>query len=179
MHRTLVVLLCAAAPAQAFAQDDFSRLALKPGQVIFVTDSTDTIVSGVASQASASELTVDGRRFTPATVLKIERKGDSVWNGAAIGFAAGAASGLTIGAEACADSSKWRCVVGGGVTLGAIGALIDWARTGRTTIYDRRLRKVGRAGWSVVPSITPHIQSVAVVIGSDPSASSTSRSRDR
>jgi hypothetical protein len=163
MRRLVVMLLYVAAPATTWAQDDFSRLALKPGQVVFVTDaSTGTTVSGVATQVTASELTVDGRRFTPAPGLKIARKGDALWNGAAIGFAAGAVSGLTIGAEACADSSQWHCVVGGGVTLAAIGALIDWAHAGRTTIYDGRRASAGRTAWTVVPSVTDQRRSLAI-----------------
>src|SRR6185436_14057264 len=126
MRHLLVALTCACicAPAAALAQEDFSRLTLKPGQTIYVTDSAGTEVKGPLTQISPSELTVDGRRFTPSSGLKIARRGDAVWNGALIGFGAGVASGLTIGAEACDDA--WKCAVGGGLTLGVLGALIDW-----------------------------------------------------
>ena len=163
MRGLLVVLMCAGVSGAARAQEDFSRLALTPGQTIFVTDTrTGTEVSGVVTQVSATELTVGGRRFTPSVDLKIARTGDALWNGAAIGFAIGAVSGLTIGAEACADSAKWHCVGGGGLTLGALGALIDWAHSGRTTIYDGRTGGTKQTAWAVTPLVTAHSRSVAL-----------------
>ena len=159
MRELLVALACVCVSTTALAQEDFSQLTLTPGQMIYVTDPAGgTEIRGPLSQISASELTIDGHRFTPSSGLKIARKGDPVWNGAAIGFAAGVVSGLTIGGEACAASSKWSCVIGGGLTLGALGALIDWAHSGRTTVYEGRVK---RTAWVVLPTVTAQTKSVA------------------
>ena len=48
--------------------------------------------------------------------------------GAIIGGSIGAVLGPTIGAESCPENKKYQCVLTGGVTLGAVGALIGWLK---------------------------------------------------
>jgi hypothetical protein len=48
--------------------------------------------------------------------------------GAMIGAGIGAVLASTIGQEACLNAPRWHCAAKGGVTLGALGALIGWLR---------------------------------------------------
>jgi hypothetical protein len=90
---------------------------------------------------------VDGaeRRFEAARVTRIQRRGDSLRNGAIIGAVVGAAMGiLTAGIADCpGDSPDGGCpgsrvalfVVSTG-TYSAIGTGIDALIPGRTTLYE-------------------------------------------
>jgi hypothetical protein len=162
MLRWLAVLMCAIVPARAWAQDDFSHLNAKIGQYLRVTDN-DGKTAGVLTELTPQRIVVGDREFVPGPGLTIEKRGDSLWNGAAWGFAIGAVLGPTVGAEACRDSPMWHCVVGGGMVWAGIGALIDWAHAGRTTVYTGRA-PVGHdaAAWRVLPIITLRTQAVAV-----------------
>ena len=118
---------------------------------------------GRVTALSPSALSIDGYAFTPAQAVKIERPGDSIWNGAAIGYGVGALFGLTIGAEACLHGSTWRCVNAGGITYGLLGAVIDYAHKGRRTIYKSQAAAPRRAV-RIVPDITPERKGVAVAL---------------
>jgi hypothetical protein len=136
MHRvpaTLIAIawLTVAAPASA-QPDDFAGLRLKPGDQVFVTDSTGTETSGPLTWLSPSMLVVNDLVFEPREELKIERAGDSLWNGAAIGAALGAARGGFQTTRFCGGCSAI------GSLLGALaGAAFDAHFVGRTVLYDR------------------------------------------
>lgn len=119
----------------ARAQSDFSGLKLGKGDQIYVTPPSGAEVSGRVISLTPMLLEIDGHQFKPESGLRIDRRGDSLLNGALIGVPIGALAGVTIGAEACLDSEKWKCAVGGAVTYAALGALIDWLHVGRTRIY--------------------------------------------
>jgi hypothetical protein len=119
----------------AHAQSDFTGLTLGPGDQIFVTPTSGPEVSGRVISLTPTLLEIDAHQFKPEPGLTIDRRGDSLLNGALIGLPIGAVAGVTIGAEACPDSQKWKCAVGGAVTYAALGALIDWLHVGRTRIY--------------------------------------------
>ena len=162
----LVSVLIGAGAARAEAQPppDFSRLEIKVGDILYVTDPGGVEVSGPLAARSPAALKINGYTFQPEPGLKIERRGDPIWDGALIGFGAGALIGGTIAAEACLHQPRWHCVVGGGVGYSAVGAFIDWAHKGRTVIYDARLHALGRAARYVFPVISPQQKAIAVTL---------------
>ncbi|MEX2273071.1 MAG: hypothetical protein WD690_16485 [Vicinamibacterales bacterium] len=87
------------------------------------------------------------RRFDLAKVRRIEKRGDSLKNGALIGAAFGLLGGLLIGALGtcepppgvvtnCEDASPIAIGVVGGLLYGAVGAGIDALIRGRTVLYQ-------------------------------------------
>jgi hypothetical protein len=135
MHRVLAIVICAAVPGSAWAQDDFSRLKVKLGQIVYVTDTaTGVEVSGPMRTLSSTLLTIDGYTFQPRADLIIERRGDPLWDGAAIGFGLGAFVFFPVVHET-GQASSFRPV--NGCIWAAVGALIDYAHAGRTTVYNR------------------------------------------
>jgi hypothetical protein len=162
MVRSLAVLMCVIVPVPVLAQDDdFAHLKARVGQRLTVT-AADATVTGVLTELTPQRIVVGDREFLPGPGLKVEKLGDPLWNGAAYGFAIGAVLGPTVGAEACRDAPMWQCVVGGGAVWAGIGALIDWAHAGRTTVYAGRAAASHDAGWQVLPLLTPRTQAVAV-----------------
>ena len=129
------VMLSSPALLAAQTAPDFSSLRAGVGDKVVITDASGVEVGGRVTALTPSALSIDGYAFSPADAVKIERPGDSIWNGAAIGYGVGALFGLTIGAEACLHGSTWRCVNAGGITYGLLGAIIDFAHKGRRTIY--------------------------------------------
>jgi hypothetical protein len=117
-------------------QPDFSRIRLKVGDHIYVSDPERKVeISGRLTSLSADELSVDGYQFAPKPGLKIERSGDTIWDGATLGFLVGALGGVTWGAEACLRTSIMHCFFNDGIFYGAVGAYIDWKHKGRTTVF--------------------------------------------
>jgi hypothetical protein len=152
----LAALLCAG-PARA--QSDFSGLNLRPGEVIFVTDSTGTSVSGPVSMISPSALRIGGYEFKPAPGLKIERRGDSLRNGTLIGLAVGVGIAAAVGGQGCTanECPKGAWLVAPVAGYGALGAFIDWRHEGRTVIYRA---PQGGAALRVLPTITPDAKAI-------------------
>jgi hypothetical protein len=106
MHRQTVALaiaitlrLSSSASAQPLessprTQTDFSRVRLKVGDHVYVLDPERKVeVSGRLTRLSADELSVDGYQFVPKPGLKVERDGDTIWDGAALGSSSGDSSG--------------------------------------------------------------------------------------
>jgi len=112
-------LASSAAVVAAQTAADFSALRARVGDEIVVTSAEGVEIGGRVTKISPSALSIDGYAFTPSDAIKIERPGDSLWNGAAIGYGVGALFGMTIGAEACLHESTWRCVNAGGIALRA------------------------------------------------------------
>jgi hypothetical protein len=156
-------LASSAAVAAAQTAPDFSALRAGVGDEIVVTSAEGVEIGGRITKISPSALSIDGYAFTPADAIKIERPGDSLWNGAAIGYGVGALFGATIGAEACLHESTWRCVNSGGITYGLLGALIDYAHKGRRTIY-KSPSGAPRKAMRLVPDIGPERKGVAVAL---------------
>ena len=141
MRALLCLIGCAialpTATASAQRATDFSTLPVKVGETIFVTDAaTGVAVSGPLTALSPARLSIDGYAFTPDSALTIERAGDPIWGGAAVGFALGAFALYPVVPETFV-SQGGRFRINNGLMWGAIGALIDHAHKGRTTIYNR------------------------------------------
>jgi hypothetical protein len=161
MRRVLAILICAAMPGRAWAQDDFSHLKVKLGQFVYVTDAAAGVeVSGPLESLSPWVLTVDGYTFEPKPGLKIERRGDSLWNGALIGFGLGAFLFYPVVSEV-GPAGAFRPI--NGCLWAGIGGLIDYAHVGRTTIYDRSSDAPGRSV-RLVPDVGAHRKAVALAV---------------
>jgi len=156
-------LASSAAVAATQAAPDFSALRAGVGDEIVVTTAEGVEVGGRVTKISPSALSIDGYAFTPSEAIKIERPGDSIWNGFAIGYGVGALFGLTIGAEGCLHGQSWRCMNGGGITYGLLGALIDFAHKGRRTIYKSG-SAAPRREVKLVPDIGGERKGVAVAL---------------
>ena len=164
------VLLCAigcalatsTATAAAQTAPDFSTLRLEVGDTIYVTDTaTGVEVSGPVKTLTAAELSINGYAFTPAPGLTIERSGDSIWGGAVVGFSLGAFLLYPVVPETFV-SEGGSVRINNGLMWAAIGALIDYAHKGRTTIY-RGSQSAGRSV-RLVPEIGPRRKGVALAL---------------
>lgn len=113
---------------------DFSGLSARPGDTLIVALPSGVEVRGRLTEVSRARLVIDGYVFHPEPGLSIYRHGDTVLDGAGVGFLAGMLASLTVSAEACLGRSDLRCVAQGGLTGAALGALLDWAHVGRTRI---------------------------------------------
>ena len=135
VHVLVCGLVFGAGPVAAQTTRDFSKLKVKIGDIIYVTDlNTGTSVNGPIGTLSPSELTINGYRFNPRAALKIERRGDPPWEGAAVGFALGAFALFPILPETFVPRGG-AVRINNGLFWGCIGALVDRAHKGRTTIY--------------------------------------------
>jgi hypothetical protein len=111
---------------------DFTSLWQKTrsGETVFVTDDVGQRVRGTLLRTTPSTIVMldhgTEREFSTGRVRSIARRGDPVFDGAAIGAAVGIAAGARDGA--------WSALLLGG-TYAGIGALVDAGLHGRTTIY--------------------------------------------
>ena len=158
---------------------DDLRTLLKTGDRIVVTDDTGRRTGGRLGELTSASLQLlvpkteaDGRQvFVPARRLletevrrvQLERR-DSLLNGTLIGLAPGAALAVLAGVGVGSDCGWGRdyCARGpnelffevlafaGGIGA-ATGALIDWARYERATVYDRQATRTSRVtlSWAV------------------------------
>ncbi len=142
-----VVLFSACAsvmPGPAHAQADFAETTIAAGQEVRVTEPSGRWLQGVVTDVTPTTLSVAGRVFQPEAGLKVERVGDSVWNGAAIGFGIGALLGGSMNRTGCFSNKGPGCVVKPGLVFGGIAALIDRAIVGRRTVFVGQSAKVTR-----------------------------------
>lgn len=152
MMRGIAILAAVLVPGAAFAQ---STAQSWPGQAkagsstVYVLDDTGVETSGRLLRLDPDSLVllVDGveRRFEAARVTRIEKRGDSLRNGAVIGAIVGVAVGvLAAGMADCpGDDPSGSCpgVRAAGVMVStgfyaAVGAGIDALVVGRTTLYE-------------------------------------------
>lgn len=142
---------CATSPAATFAQ---SASAVWPGlersalQTVYLRDQSGAETSGKLLRLSpeAVVLLVDGseRPFAMADVSRIQKRGDSLRNGALIGGALGLGIGILMGgiADCPGANASGPCpafhavlVPVAALTYAALGAGVDALVQGRTTIY--------------------------------------------
>jgi hypothetical protein len=145
-------------------QRGFAALPLAVGDVVYVTDlRTGVEVSGRVTEITPSTLAIDGYTFQSGMDLKIDRRGHSLWKGAAIGFALGSLVLYPVIPEVVTGSRAGSFRPTNGLLWAGIGALIDRAHAGRTTIYDR---SSGGRGSSVrlVPDVSAHRKGAALVV---------------
>src|SRR5262245_64170982 len=139
----------------AQAQASFGGVQSPGLPTVFVTDRSGEETKGILQRLTESEISVlvDGttKTFTPDEVSTIERKGDSLKNGALIGLSIGAVTGvLTMGLSDCPTSNsscpaqRWAMVLLNAGIYTAIGTAIDAAIPGRTRIWPQKPRKAGQ-----------------------------------
>jgi opacity protein-like surface antigen len=158
MAGLLAVASAQATPAPA--------LTLKPGDRVVVTDDRQSIRGRIADiTADTVILDNDSRpvRLPLTTIRQIDRSGDSLFNGSAIGAALGGGSTLALMAQACSNSDcadtsssfDSRLTLLGTLIGAGIGALVDAAIDGRKTVYTAGAPKPvlvpGKAPAAVVP----------------------------
>jgi hypothetical protein len=141
-------------PTNAAAQESFAsvRNRVAPGDTVFVIDVTGTETRGqvMTVDLSTIRLKVNGteRQWEEAAVYRLERRGDSVKDGARRGVIAGAVVGAVLGAIAgatWANSGSGSTPIGGALGVGLVGAGLglgigvgmDALIQGRTLIYYR------------------------------------------
>jgi hypothetical protein len=157
-----LAILIAAAPGGVYAQDTSSSW---PGLVssrlstVYVLDESGAETSGRLLRLSPDSLVllVDGteRRFETARVARIQKRGDSLRNGAIIGAVVGGVLGIiSAGIAECPGRETGGCpgtratffLMSTGV-YSAIGTGIDALIPGRTTLYEApRVVPAGRDG---------------------------------
>jgi hypothetical protein len=145
------------APLPAAAQPPLDSV--KAGQQIRVTDAVGDRFSGRVEVLTSDTVTVSGRVFRTAQVTKIERKGDSLWNGVAIGAAVGLLLPL-LPSEACFKQSRAGCIASGIETGALLGVAVDAVHRGYTTVYQANRRTTLR----VVPRMERHAANVAFAV---------------
>lgn len=130
--------------ALAHAQDDFRAVRLKPGDVVYVTPPSGLEVRGRVTHVTPSAITVDGVEFRPGPGLRIQRRGDQVWDGLIKGLVIGGVVGVIMGAGECDVANPyWACVASGVAWFGALGTVVDALHVGRTTVYIGTSRPSG------------------------------------
>ncbi|HUF48204.1 MAG TPA: hypothetical protein VMM93_10340 [Vicinamibacterales bacterium] len=152
MKRWVAIVAAVLVPGAAYGQDplpgwpglDLSRLS-----TVYVVAVTGEQTTGTLLRLDRDSLTLlsDGaeRRFEAARVRRIDRRGDSLRNGAIIGAVVGAVlGGLVVGASDCPGSVPGGRCLGARVGLAimstgvyaAMGTALDALVVGRTTLYE-------------------------------------------
>jgi hypothetical protein len=165
----VAIFIAALGPGVASAQDaaaNWPGLVSSGLSTVYVLDNTGTETSGKFLRLNPDSivLLVDGaeRRFETARVARIQKRGDSLRNGAIIGAVVGVAMGIiTAGISDCpGDHPGGGCpgsraalfLVSTGV-YSAIGTGIDALIPGRTTLYEApKAPPAADGGGSVAPA---------------------------
>jgi hypothetical protein len=143
-----------------------TQINLAPGDRIDVTDERQTIRGRIAELTSESLVLVndDGRRrLALPSVQQIDRVGDPLWNGTAIGAAVGGGSALAAMAKACSNTNcsdtsanlDPRITLLGTLIGAGVGAAIDAMIDGRRTVYRAGQPEASQPAPTVQPS-RPH-----------------------
>jgi hypothetical protein len=152
MKRCFAILMATLVPIAVCAQDaplGWPGLAPTGLSTVYVLDDTEIETSGTLLRVNPDSLVllVGGaeRRFEAARVRRIQRRGDSLRNGALIGAIVGVAMGVVVGGisdcpgdnrgGSCPGSRAAMFLVSTGV-YAAIGTGIDALVPGRTTLYE-------------------------------------------
>jgi hypothetical protein len=121
----------------ALAQIDFASTSLKVGDFVFVTTPAGKTISGRVGDIQADRLTLNGFDFKPEPRLLIERRGDSVKDGACKGMIVGSLLTFVI---AAANGTKMNDIPALLLFYAGPhafwGATVDWLHTGRTTVFS-------------------------------------------
>jgi len=155
-----VILFACSAPARA--QADLQRLKLSIGDRVDVTDRAGVVTTGVLTNVTGASVEAGNRDFPLDSVLKVDRRGDSIWSGLIIGAGVGLLLS-PVSEEGCLHGSRVPCVVGPMLLYGGIGALIDWGHEGKTTIY-RATPSAGK-GARLAPLLAPGAGGLALALG--------------
>jgi hypothetical protein len=174
MTRCIAILAATLVPGAVSAQgtvQSWPGLATAELSTVYVLDDTGVEASGRLLRLDPDSLVLlvgdTERRFDAARVRRIEKRGDSLRNGARIGAIVGAAMGLiAAGISDCPGNDPGGSCPGtraAGVLLStgayaAIGTGIDALVVGRTTLYEApaasprsaRMPPRGRAAFNMV-----------------------------
>jgi hypothetical protein len=154
MFAVATIILLAAQPAVGADAVELARR-IKPGRIVFVTDTTGAERTGKVVEISTAGITleqIDSSRFTiPVESIARVQRTDGLWNG----FLIGAAIVPTLyGIASVADgaSVSWAELHTVYTALYAVlGIWCDWLRDGRTDLY----RAERRSAVSLGPMIGP------------------------
>ena len=147
----LVALVLAVGPA--LHAQDFSTIQLKNLPIVYVEDRAGAETRGrlLSITPIAIAIDVDGsqRTFAPADVTKIDRRGDSLKNGALIGAAIGVLTGFfgdcpRAGSNSAGNGcpgARIGYVLGGSAIWAGIGAGIDALIPGRTRLWPAPMKR--------------------------------------
>jgi hypothetical protein len=146
--RTLLCVLCVLCASAASAQTDFGQIDAMVGNRVRITEASGNVTTGRLTRVSPSVVAVGDHDFSPAPGLKIDRLGDSLWNGMAIGAFVGFVYGVLYASGECGVRSNSRslCVVAGMTYGSAVGIAIDWLHTGSVNVYMYQPPATGVAG---------------------------------
>jgi hypothetical protein len=139
----LLLMIGCATPARA---QDLADLRQRISSEVWVYRG-ETPTHGFLTRLTNTDLTLVDENNQEETiplesVLKIERSGDSIWNGFAIGASIGLASGIGLSTELRGHTaSKVALVLYGAGIYGLIGAGIDAMHVGTTTVYESSRRR--------------------------------------
>ena len=141
------------------AQSPASSIDVRRGQTVEILDDQQRTIRGKVAALSLESisLVVDGKatEIYIDHISRIVRRGDSVWNGALIGLAAGAATGFLAVSSGSCDPRAWgpcfdepRFVAAvtllfGGVGAG-VGAGVDALIRRERVVYQRGASPVAR-----------------------------------
>jgi hypothetical protein len=150
MGLLMVVLIAMECSAQQATSFDQLPLLIKPGDTVYVTDFSGNTVKGRITQLSSTSLglTVNGNRrdLLQTNVSQIRQwRGDSLKNGAWIGFAVGLGVGTLASIDSCRNSEA--CAPAAAIllpTMGGLGAAVgvglDALIPAKQTIYQNQNR---------------------------------------
>ena len=156
-------MLSLALTIRAQAQSDFSRVYLRPGDYIYLTAPDREEISGPLVALTPTLISIDGRWFQPVPGLTIQRRGDSIWDGATWGLTGGLIAGMLSASGECGvDWSSTRCIAAGGLWGTAIGLLFDSVNIGRTTVFKAPDNRAGRS-FQLMPSVGSTSKALLVI----------------
>jgi hypothetical protein len=147
----IAVVLLIAAPAAAQQTTSTAGLRTEGLATVFVQDDNGGETKGKLLRLDQQSvmLLVDGQEqtFELSGVRRIQKRGDSLKNGAIAGAVFGAVMGIMIGGFSDCPSVAYQCTAGARTVIAltstaiysAIGAGVDAAIPGRTTLYQRPL----------------------------------------
>jgi hypothetical protein len=122
----------------SFEPLEITRLDLKRGQRVWITEGGITLEGSIVD-LTRDRILADSHEFDTRASLRIEREGDPIWDGAAIGFGLGLLAGVA-GAQGCPSSNHVpSCIMKPAIVTAGIGTLVDALHKGRTTVKLRRV----------------------------------------
>jgi hypothetical protein len=141
-HVGIGLLAATLAPSIAFAQQQAppAPAVMMPGPTVFVLDSNSKEIKGRLLRLDTSEVAilVDGneRRFDLSQVRRVQKRGDSLKNGAIAGAIVGFLAGIGAAQVTSSDGEAVVGVLVGTAIYAAIGTGIDAMIQGRSTLYQ-------------------------------------------
>lgn len=144
---TAALILCVwCDPVREAHAQDFSSIQLKNLPIVFVQERSGAETRGrllsITPDAIAIDVEGSQRRFAAADVVRIDRRGDSLKNGALIGAAVGVFTAFLSDCPRTGNSAGNGCagarvayLLGGSAIWAGIGAGIDALIPGRTRLW--------------------------------------------